>query len=91
VKNWQTGEARAVMRGLATYILIGLAAATSARGDEATPAQTEEQSSLQSFAAAHPDCREWDDGCATCQRDSTVHCSTPGIACQAHDIACKAP
>jgi len=79
------------MRRLATYLLIALAAATSARGDEAPSMPLQEQSSLQGFAAAHPDCREWDDGCVTCQRDSAVHCSTPGIACQPHEIACKAP
>jgi hypothetical protein len=79
------------MRRLATCLLIALAAATSARGDEAPSMPTQEQSSLQGFAAAHLECREWDDGCATCQRDSAIHCSTPGIACQPREIACKAP
>jgi hypothetical protein len=79
------------MRRLAIYLLIGFAAAASARSGEAPSMPPQEQSTLQSFAAAHPECREWDDGCATCQRDAAVHCSTPGIACQPHDIACKAP
>jgi hypothetical protein len=50
-----------------------------------------EQASLQSFAAAHPECKEWSDGCAVCKREDAVHCSLPGIACEPADIVCKAP
>jgi hypothetical protein len=77
------------MRRLAIYILIGFSAA-SAWGDEAPSMPPQEQSTLRSFATTHPECREWDDGCATCQRDTAIHCSTPGIACQPREIACKA-
>jgi hypothetical protein len=50
-----------------------------------------EQATLQSFGASHPECVEWSDGCAVCKRTMSVGCSTPGIACEPRDIACKAP
>ncbi len=71
--------------------LLALALATPARADDAPPMPPKEQASLQGFGAAHLECKEWNDGCATCQRDSAVHCSTPGIACQPGEIVCKAP
>ncbi len=60
---------------------------------EAATPSPQEAASLQSFAAAHPECREWSDGCAVCKRDDTgAHCSLPGVAClPAADIVCKAP
>ena len=70
---------------LRTLFLAALLAG-SALADE-----TNEQASLQSFAAAHPDCVEWSDGCAVCRRDTAMHCSLPGIACQPSAIACKRP
>jgi hypothetical protein len=56
-----------------------------------TPPDPKEQANLQGFAAAHPECAEWSDGCAVCMRSPAVHCSTPGIACEPADIVCKAP
>ena len=60
---------------------------------EAATPSPQEAASLQSFAAAHPECREWSDGCAVCKRDDTgAHCSLPGVAClPAANIVCKAP
>ena len=72
-------------------LLFALMLATSARGETAEALRGAEQSSLQSYAATHAECSEWDDGCATCRRGASVHCSTPGIACEPHDIVCKAP
>ena len=77
-----------------TFRLILLAAAllpAPARADEAPAPSPAEQASLQGFAAAHPACLEWSDGCAVCKRADAVHCSTPGIACQPREIACKSP
>lgn len=35
-------------------------------------------------------CLEWSDGCAVCTRaEDGAHCSTPGIACQPAEIACR--
>ena len=72
-------------------LLLALAVATSARGETASAPSGAERSSLQSYAAVHPECAEWSDGCAICRRDTAVHCSTPGIACEARDIVCQAP
>lgn len=60
-----------------------------ALADEAPPPR--EEASLASFAAAHPECVEWSDGCALCKRAMSVSCSPPGIACQPKDIVCKTP
>ncbi len=73
-----------------TLLSVALFAAT-ARADVTPAPSPEEQANLQSFAASHPACLEWSDGCAACKRDSAVHCSTPGIACQPVEIECKAP
>jgi hypothetical protein len=85
-----SGETR-VMRTPVLFLLSSLALAGGVRADEAPPMSPQEERSLEGFAAAHPDCKEWNDGCATCQRDTAIHCSTPGIACQPHDVTCKAP
>lgn len=69
-------------------VLFVLALIAPALADEPPP---KEEASLQSFAAAHPECVEWSDGCAVCKRAMAVSCSTPGIACQPTDIVCKAP
>jgi hypothetical protein len=78
-------------------LLAGLALA---RADDApaTPTPTpdgtaKEELTLRSFGTAHPDCMEWNDGCATCLRDAAgvVNCSTRGIACQPQEIACRSP
>ena len=67
-------------------------AAPSASPAEPTPTlNPEEQATMQSFAAAHPQCVEWSDGCAVCKRALSVNCSTPGIACEPREIVCKAP
>jgi hypothetical protein len=75
-----------------TLRLILLAAAlftTGARADATAP-DTKEQASLQSFAAGHPACQEWSDGCAVCKRDGeAAHCSLPGPACQPQAVTCK--
>ena len=63
---------------------------TSAFAEQATQ-EAVERSSLQSYGASHPECIEWDDGCASCRRISELYCSTPGIACQPQGIECKVP
>ena len=73
-----------------TLLAAALFAAT-AHADQTPAPNPEEQANLQSFAASHPACKEWSDGCAVCMRDEAVHCSTPGIACQPTEIRCKAP
>jgi hypothetical protein len=70
-------------------LAAAMALAPSAFADEAADASR--QASLQGFAATHPTCVEWSDGCAVCRRAMSVSCSTPGIACQPRDITCKAP
>lgn len=65
--------------------------AASAFADEAPLQNAEERTSLQGFAIAHPECAEWNDGCSTCRRETSSRCSTPGIACQPHEIVCKTP
>jgi hypothetical protein len=72
-------------------LLLLLALAAPALADEAPALNPEEQASLQSFAAAHPECVEWSDGCAVCRRAMAVSFSTPGIACQPAEIVCRAP
>ena len=69
-------------------LVLLFALSLPAFADEPPP---QEEASLEGYGAAHPQCREWSDGCAVCLRDSGVHCSTPGIACQPQEIACKAP
>jgi hypothetical protein len=73
-----------------TFLAAALLAAP-ARADEAPAPDPKEQASLQGFAVSNPACMEWSDGCAVCKREAAVHCSTPGIACQPSEIACKAP
>ena len=73
-----------------TLLAAALFAAT-AHADEAPTPDPAEQANLQSFAASHTACAEWSDGCAVCKRGMAVYCSTPGIACQPHEIMCKAP
>jgi hypothetical protein len=92
------------LRPILCALLFALSSPAWADDAPATPAATaspvvsppptldaKEQASLQSFAAAHPECKEWNDGCATCLRDDAIHCSTPGIACLPSAIVCKAP
>jgi putative lipoprotein len=45
---------------------------------------------LMGYGDKNPACLEWSDGCAVCTRaDDGPHCSTPGIACQPAEIACR--
>jgi hypothetical protein len=77
-------------KALAMLALLAFACGTT-RADEASPATSAEQTSMEGFAAAAPLCLEWSDGCAICARDGSgaVHCSTPGVACQPGPIACR--
>ena len=52
---------------------------------------SQEEVSLRGFGPQNAQCLEWSDGCSICLRDEkdAVHCSTPGIACQAAAIACR--
>ena len=95
MKRKHPGETRAMTLRPILFALM-LAFCPAAFAGEATPSASptlspEEQATLQSFGAAHPECAEWGDGCAVCKREISVGCSTPGIACQPHEIACKAP
>ncbi|HXW21153.1 MAG TPA: hypothetical protein VEK35_11665 [Roseiarcus sp.] len=78
------------MKLLATLGLLAFACG-AANAEDARPATSAEEASMEGFAAAAPLCLEWGDGCAVCARDETdaVHCSTPGVACQPGAIACR--
>jgi len=75
------------------FALFAAALAFGAVAHADTPAtpDPQEQASLQSFGAAHGECREWSDGCAVCLRSDAVHCSLPGVACLPGAIACRTP
>jgi hypothetical protein len=69
------------------WFVFGLAASPAlADAPQAQPAPSE-QSAVQNFGAAHPDCLGWTDGCVICTRKA---CSTPGIACTPHEPVCAA-
>lgn len=72
-------------------LLLGLAAATAARAEPATPLPPAEQQSLDAFSTAHKDCNVWSDGCVVCRRlqETAFACSTPGPACQPEPLACR--
>jgi hypothetical protein len=76
---------------LGVFAFIAGAVVSAAADEVASPsAAPNEQASLQSYAAAAPRCLEWSDGCSVCLRDGgAVHCSMPGIACQAGPIFCR--
>jgi len=78
---------RSFVAALVFALATGLAPAAAQSEAPPTPAEV----SLQAFGAKTPACLEWNDSCATCSRDATgaAHCSTPGIACQPHDIVCR--
>ncbi|WP_051953589.1 hypothetical protein [Methylocapsa aurea] len=53
--------------------------------------------SMQAYGDQHLGCLEWTDSCRICRRldpasqsEAEIACSTPGIACQPGEIACKA-
>jgi hypothetical protein len=73
------------------FLAAALICASAACADEAAAPVRQEEASLQSFGAAHGECREWSDGCAVCLRTDAVHCSLPGIACLPGPIACRTP
>jgi hypothetical protein len=98
-------------RPILLAVALGLAAPAFADEPAATPTPSasldpKERATLDGFGAAHPECREWSDGCSVCNllpRDEATKtdnadkhvqlyaCSLPGIACQPNDIVCKAP
>jgi hypothetical protein len=52
---------------------------------------------MQAYGDQHLACLEWTDSCRICRRldpaspsEAEIACSTPGIACQPGEIACKA-
>ena len=72
---------------------VALARADDAPATPAPDGTAKEELTLRSFGAEHPQCLEWNDGCATCLRDAAgaVNCSTRGIACQPQEITCRSP
>ncbi len=72
-------------------LAAALLCASAAFADAPPTPSPQEEASLQSFGAAHLDCKEWSDGCAVCLRSDAVHCSTTGIACLPGAIACRTP
>jgi len=45
---------------------------------------------VMAYGDSHAACLEWGDGCVVCARGADgPHCSTPGIACQPSETACK--
>ena len=74
-------------------VLAFVLVAASVRADPAPPLPPAERQSLEAFAAAHANCREWSDGCVVCRRglETGFACSTPGIACQPQPLMCRDP
>ena len=84
-----------VRRWLIAAALLSIAPALAAD----LPLAPEPQAApVQAPASASPlspptaTCREWSDGCRTCQRaaDGEVSCSNVGIACMPKDATCTA-
>ena len=77
----------------AGYFVVVFAVGFAPAAAQGAAPLTPEEGSLQAFGANKPTCVEWNDSCATCERDSAgaVHCSTPGIACQPREIVCRLP
>ncbi|HLH51204.1 MAG TPA: hypothetical protein VKV96_17835 [Roseiarcus sp.] len=79
-----------VRTALALALFVSGSASAGA-GDQGPSPATEQETSLEAYAAAAPRCVEWSDGCAICLRDgAAARCSTPGIACQPSPIVCRA-
>jgi len=90
--NWSPApSASAVGAYVSIFILASLAPAAGQTAPTPSEPVARDELSLEAFGSKNPTCREWNDGCATCRRDSSgeVHCSTRGIACQPKDPACR--
>ena len=77
------------MRFFAILAVVSLAFPRIAAADSPKPEKLPEVVAVQAYGAANPACSEWSDGCVVCVRGGK--CSTPGIACQPGEIACKTP
>ena len=50
------------------------------------------EETLLGMIRAHPECRQFDDGCSICRvENGSASCSTPGIACIQKGWACADP
>jgi hypothetical protein len=91
IREMVTRRASAVGAFLSIVLFAGFALAAGLITPTPDEALTREELSLEAFGAKNPTCLEWNDGCATCRRDSGgPHCSTPGIACQPREAVCRA-
>jgi len=81
----------AVKRLLVAAVLISIAPALAA-DLPLKPAPARAPADANPQAPPSATCREWTDGCRTCQRgaDAAVSCSNIGIACVPKAITCTA-
>jgi hypothetical protein len=70
-------------------VLLALAFSSPALCD-APMAETMPSGPVLAYGDRNAACLEWSDGCVVCAREADgPHCSTPGIACQPTETACK--
>lgn len=80
------------MRRLSCLCALCLIACASLASAQDSPAQQQEETTVQAWGGAHPECGEWSDACVVCKREGDkAACSTPGIACTPQPTACRAP
>jgi hypothetical protein len=83
-----------VLTAAALLLCLLLAASQDSSTRDAVAAElpipSAEDISIQAYGDKNKTCREWTDGCRTCQRSdaSVPTCSNIGIACQPKAITC---
>jgi len=78
-----------ILRFLVVPLLLALAFPSPALCD-APKAEAMPSGPVMAYGDSHAACLEWGDGCVVCAREvDGPHCSTPGIACQPGETACK--
>jgi hypothetical protein len=77
------------MRLFTISVLLALAFPHPAHCDAPRP-EAMPSGAVVAYGDHNADCLEWSDGCVVCAREADgPHCSTPGIACQPVEIACR--
>ncbi len=71
--------------------LVLASAAAHADAPTPPPSPKEREAIVQAYGEADANCLEWTDGCVICRRleGAEAACSTPGVACEPGDIACR--
>jgi hypothetical protein len=78
-----------ILRLMMISLLLALAFPRPALCD-APKAEAMPSGPVMAYGDHHATCLEWSDGCVVCAREADgPHCSTPGIACQPGETACK--